>query len=191
MTRANPTMTHPAALPLDEFTKQCRFKFTRRSGPGGQHRNKVETAVVIKHVPSGVTAEANSERSQATNRRIAIFRLRIKLALELRTPVQLLESLVAETNSLDNDNTCVSVSSELWKSRCKQHRLSINENHDDFPGLLAEALDWLMFDHGDLRQSAARLLVTPAQLLKLVKKEPAALQLVNRIRQQNKLFPLK
>ena len=38
-------MIHPAALPFDALLKECEVRRLRRSGPGGQHRNKVETAV--------------------------------------------------------------------------------------------------------------------------------------------------
>ncbi|MCY2992774.1 MAG: peptide chain release factor-like protein [Planctomycetota bacterium] len=54
-------MIHPAALAIDQLLRECQIVRTRRSGPGGQHRNKVETAVVITHLPSGVKGEA-SER---------------------------------------------------------------------------------------------------------------------------------
>ena len=49
--------------------------FARSSGPGGQHVNKVSTAVTLRHRPSGVSVMVQDSRSQATNRRIARQRL--------------------------------------------------------------------------------------------------------------------
>ena len=49
--------------------------FARSSGPGGQHVNKVSTAVTLRHRPSGVSVTVQDSRSQATNRRIARQRL--------------------------------------------------------------------------------------------------------------------
>ena len=49
--------------------------FARSSGPGGQHVNKVSTAVTLSHRPSGVSVTVQDSRSQATNRRIARERL--------------------------------------------------------------------------------------------------------------------
>ncbi|MFN5707736.1 MAG: peptide chain release factor family protein, partial [Planctomycetota bacterium] len=62
--------SHPASLPEEKLLADCDVVRTRRGGPGGQHRNKVETAVVITHRPSGVSAEANERRSQAENRKV-------------------------------------------------------------------------------------------------------------------------
>ena len=44
---------HPAALDPDVLAGECEFRATRRSGPGGQNRNKVETAVILTHRPTG------------------------------------------------------------------------------------------------------------------------------------------
>src|SRR5207237_7598642 len=52
----------------------------RSSGPGGQHVNKVSTAVTLRHRPSGVSVTVQDSRSQATNRRIA--RQRLVIAIE-------------------------------------------------------------------------------------------------------------
>src|SRR5215208_2690516 len=77
-------MSHPASLPADRLLADCTVERTRRSGPGGQHRNKVETAVVITHDPTGVQTEASERRSQVANLTKATFRLRVKLALKIR-----------------------------------------------------------------------------------------------------------
>jgi peptide chain release factor 1 len=52
---------------------------TRGSGAGGQNRNKVETVAVVKHLPTGVTVRAESERSQHRNKICAMRILRAKL----------------------------------------------------------------------------------------------------------------
>lgn len=49
--------------------------FTRSSGPGGQHVNKVSTACTIRHEPTGLSVTASDSRSQAMNRRLALERL--------------------------------------------------------------------------------------------------------------------
>jgi len=49
--------------------------FTRSSGPGGQHVNKVATAVTLRHRPSGISVTVQDSRSQAQNRRLARERL--------------------------------------------------------------------------------------------------------------------
>ncbi|MEI9894973.1 MAG: peptide chain release factor-like protein [Chthoniobacter sp.] len=50
-------------------------KFSRSSGPGGQHVNKVSTAVQLRHVPSGVAVNVQDSRSQSMNRQLAWTRL--------------------------------------------------------------------------------------------------------------------
>ena len=49
--------------------------FARSSGPGGQHVNKVSTAVTLRHRPSGVSVTVQDSRSQARNRALALERL--------------------------------------------------------------------------------------------------------------------
>jgi protein subunit release factor B len=49
--------------------------FARSGGPGGQHVNKVATAVTLRHRPSGVSVTAQDSRSQAMNRKLARERL--------------------------------------------------------------------------------------------------------------------
>jgi protein subunit release factor B len=65
--------------------KQVVIETYRSSGPGGQRKNKVETAVRLKHLPSGITVIATEHRSQAENRKLALERLRERL-IKLNRP---------------------------------------------------------------------------------------------------------
>lgn len=57
----------------------------RSSGNGGQHRNKVESAIRLTHVPSGLVVTATEERSQHQNRQVAWGRLEAALRREFET----------------------------------------------------------------------------------------------------------
>jgi len=59
--------------------KDFKLETFKGSGPGGQHRNKRETAVRITHIATGITAEATDRRSQSQNRMAAFRKLAIKL----------------------------------------------------------------------------------------------------------------
>ncbi len=157
-------MMHPAKQPEDRLMADCAIQRTRRTGPGGQHRNKVETAVVINHKPTGVRAEASERRSPAANLAAAIFRLRVKLALKIRMPLR-------------------EQPSELWTGRTEGRQIAVNPAHDDFPALLAEALDVLAANAWAPGIAAGFLGVSASQLVKMLKLEPDALTLLNTERQ--------
>ncbi len=69
------------ALALDDepLSRECEEEFFIASGPGGQHRNKTESGVRLRHPPTGVTVTATERRSQAQNRSVALSRLRLEL----------------------------------------------------------------------------------------------------------------
>lgn len=73
-----------------ESWKEEEFEevFSRARGPGGQHVNKVSTAVTLRHVPSGLRVTAGDSRSQAANRAEARRRLMEKLREAVRKEKQ-------------------------------------------------------------------------------------------------------
>ncbi|OGP72593.1 MAG: hypothetical protein A2V86_04080 [Deltaproteobacteria bacterium RBG_16_49_23] len=65
--------------------KQVIVETFRSSGPGGQRKNKTETAVRLKHLRSGITITATEHRYQSQNLRLALERLQKRL-IELNRP---------------------------------------------------------------------------------------------------------
>jgi hypothetical protein len=114
-------------------------------------------------MPTGVRAEASERRSQAANHAQAVQRLRVRLALDVRT-------------------TPAAEPSALWADRVAARRLAINPDHQDFPVLLADALDVLAANDWDVAAAAEFFQLSATQLVKLLKIEPAALAEINRQR---------
>lgn len=63
----------------EELLADCVVQTFRSHGPGGQNVDKRETAVRIRHCPTGIVVTCQRERSQLQNKRIALERLRRKL----------------------------------------------------------------------------------------------------------------
>lgn len=165
---------HPAALAIDELLRECEVSRTRRGGPGGQHRNKVETAVVVRHRPTGATGQASERRSQDLNRQAAVQRLRVQLALDVRREVVAGE-----------------VPSPLWQSRARGRKLTVSSEHADFPALLAEALDRLAAAEWDAAKAAGALGITATQLVNFLQQEPRAIEQLNAARRDRGLRALR
>jgi len=66
--------------------RDCELEFFVAGGPGGQHRNKVETGVRLTHLPSGLVVTATERRSQSANREAAYERMAEKLEALQKVP---------------------------------------------------------------------------------------------------------
>jgi protein subunit release factor B len=64
---------------LETLKKQVVIETYRSRGPGGQRKNKTETAVRLRHIPTGITVTATEQRFQSQNLRLAFERLRERL----------------------------------------------------------------------------------------------------------------
>jgi protein subunit release factor B len=74
-------MIEPTDIPEsdDDLLAQCDVDTFRAGGPGGQHQNVTDSAVRLRHRPTGVTVTCRAQRSQYLNKMDALRRLRLKL----------------------------------------------------------------------------------------------------------------
>jgi ribosome-associated protein len=68
-----------------ELLAQCVVETFRAGGPGGQHQNVTDSAVRLRHTPSGIVVTCRSRRSQHANKSECLRRLRLRLE-RLNTP---------------------------------------------------------------------------------------------------------
>lgn len=162
---------HPAALPDDALLAACEFSRTRDSGPGGQRRNKVETTVVLRHRETGLAVRAADSRSAEQNRRAALRRLRLALAVEVRRPW--------------------TGPSPRWRTRSTSGRVVVAAAHADLPALLAELLDALAATGWDGVAAAETLGASRTSLVRLAARHPPALAAWNAHRRDAGLGPLR
>ncbi len=143
-------------LRLDDETllKQCEENRYRSGGPGGQRRNKVETAVKLHHEASGASVHSDDSRYLQRNRLTAVRRLRERIALDVRAPFDL------ESPNLPE---------EFVKQRGPRGSLGVNEKNPVYPLVVATALDALLATGGSYARTADALGITTSQLVKFLK----------------------
>lgn len=80
-------MCPPVDIPesVAALLAECEVDTFRAGGPGGQHQNVTDSAVRLRHRPTGLTVTCRAQRSQYLNKMDALRRLRLKL-LKLNAP---------------------------------------------------------------------------------------------------------
>ncbi len=165
---------HPRSLPLDRLLAECRFDVFRGPGPGGQKRNKTSSAVRVTHEPTGLSAIAMESRSQHQNRAKAIERLRLRLAAELRQPIDLTTFLPAQ----------------LLDGLLVHGRLRLSPRHDRYLEIAGTLLDVLAACDGSVSVAADKLGLTTANLVDFLQRDEKLLDQANRLRIEHGLRKL-
>ena len=73
-----------ASLSIDDLARDCEVQAFRSTGPGGQGVNTTDSAVRMRHVPSGIVVTARESRSQFQNRASCLRKLKEELARRAR-----------------------------------------------------------------------------------------------------------
>ena len=163
-----------ARLDFDDprLLAECEIHLHRTGGPGGQHRNKVVSAVRLCHRPSGFVVTATERRSQHENKANALQRLREAIAIGIRRPPP--EPVV-------------------WPPsvQIRDQRLKVGAGNAAFYHVLALALDELADSGGQISTAAERLGVTTSSLTRFLADHPKAWAAANSIRKAAGLSALK
>ena len=159
----------------DALAAQCEIDRYRASGPGGQHRNKTESAVRVRHKMSGLAAIAEESRAQGENKARALRRLREHLAIELRAAAP--ATISARLAAIVAGGTA-----------------PLGERTREKPEYLlamAELLDVFAGESAEVAATAARLGVTTGAASKLLMHDERVARAVNRLRSARGLRPLR
>lgn len=159
----------------DALLAQCEVDRFRASGPGGQHRNKTDTAVRLRHRPSGLEASAVESRSQHENRASALRRLRVTLAVALREPVDL-EGYAPP---------------EPLAGTLRGGRVVVSQRNPRYPAVVAAAFDVLEAAGWRVAEAAAAVGVSTSALGRFLEADPVLFRAANARRAAVGLPPLR
>ena len=143
-------MTRDEILSLseEELTEIVEFDFFKRSGNGGQKRNKTSSAVRVRLMEFDIAAEDCTERSQKLNRSKALQKLRRKIAMSVRQePTDGILNVVSPSNN-------------------------------KYPLFLAHLMDLLASVNYSFKECGIKLNLSSSQVEKLLRKDPALWQFV-------------
>lgn len=148
-----------------ELLAQCQLKSFQGSGPGGQHRNKTNTGVHLKLLPFNLEIRCCEDRSAMMNRLHALSRLRIKLALQIRSEVGPILAFPGSNGHINPDNKA-------------------------FPAFLAQVFDHLEIQSGEIRPVAELWKLSPSALLRILGQEKSVWEALQTLRRKYDKPPL-
>jgi hypothetical protein len=162
----------------EHLIAQCEVDRYRASGPGGQHRNKTESAVRLRHRLSGVSAIGEDSRSQSENKHHAVRRLRSAIALEVREPVSV-------QNYVPSARLAALVAGGTAPLGAKTRQTG------EYWAAIGELLDLLVAGNLEIAATAQRLGITTGAMSKLLLHDDLVARTVNDLRRAAQMRPLR
>ena len=145
-----------------EFLKYCLIDFYKARGPGGQKKNKTESAVRLTLKESQISATAAEDRQQSVNRTKAVKRLKLQIAFEERLPP------------------------EQWSGQ-----LDMNPSNKNYPLFCAILIDHCVEQNWQISSVATHYGLSTGKLIKILATSDTLWQEVNRQRAKLGHKPLK
>ena len=167
----------PRWLDLTEqaLLEGCRFDSYRGPGPGGQKRNKTSNSIRLIHLPTGITVIAGESRSQAENKMRAVRRLKLRLAIDIRRPI----------------NPQFFEPPPWFKDVTQLGRLAVSHRNQHYARTAALVLDLLDSRRGNIVEVAKLLGVTTSSVVRFLEEEPQLWGAANEIRRSAGQRPLE
>lgn len=148
---------------------ECEISNSSTHSPGGQHRNKTESSVRLRHRPSGVVAQCEEHRARADNRAEVLRRLRIRLAIQER-----------------------GVSDPAWLQPFRRGSgLALRAEDPGYALAVACCLDALARAHAVLGDAARSLGISTSQFTKVIAGDKEVLHAANELRKAAGLRPIR
>ncbi|KAK1299947.1 hypothetical protein QJS10_CPB13g01068 [Acorus calamus] len=163
------------SLTEEELMKQCEMDTFKASGPGGQHRNKRESAVRLRH--------AVEDRSQHKNRASALARLRTLLALKVRKTIDL--------NEYEPPPELLQILPKKSTIRGADSGPQIGPNNPKFASGMQALLDLIFAVNGSVADAAKILGLSTGALSRLILSDDSLRMEVNELRSSKGMRPLK
>jgi RF-1 domain len=164
---------------------QCRWDAFRGPGPGGQKRNKTSSSVRLTHLPTQIHVIAGESRSQVENKTRALRRLKMKLALEFRRPI--------DTRGWEPPPWLDQIRTRPAKDASPGvgMRLQISHRHPVYYHFVGLLLDLLESRNGHVSDVAGLLGLSTSSTIKFLSSDPHLLTTANQIRTRNNQPPLR